>query len=215
MLAHVDGDAELDAELRGYFRRYRFSVVANLVADDGMVCAGLADLDTGVIELSRTLLSASSSRALHVYLHELAHIIANDGHSLNFAVLAARLQERFHCRDVSRWRLQYDTHETTADEWRWSEYLHLRSGGSVPALTDPEDWIKHRRQCREVREAELERQRAVWPALLALVVAVVVVSGIALWPWVSGLISNDIATFFAGLLLVAWAIWSALLSDKC
>lgn len=214
MLANTDGDAERCDELRGYFRRYPFSVVDNIV-NGGVAYDGYAWFSSGAIELSRSLLAAPPARALHVYLHELAHIVANDGHSLDFALLAARLQQRFRCRDTSRQSLRYDLHEATVDEWRTSEYAHLRAGGSVQALADPEVWIEHRRASREAREAELDRQRFLWPSLAALVVAGVVIGGCVFWPSISALFSSDqgkIATFVAGLLLVGWAVGAAV---KC
>ena len=210
MLDHCQTDA-LRAELRGYFRRHPFAVVVDLVVD-GDACGGVAWFETGEIELDRSLLDAPCAQALHVYLHEVAHIISNDVHTLDFATLAAGLQEHFRCRDTSRRRLAYDTHETTLGEWRTSEYTHLQRGGSVLPIADAANWIARRRASQEAREAEKWREQNLWPNLVALVVAVLAVAGIVAWPWISELLSDRILMFTVGSVIAAGAILWSLLS---
>ncbi len=211
MLDHCAND-ELRDELRDYFRRYPFTVVAGLVDSDGNACNGLAYLETGAIELNRSLLNETSEQALHVYLHELAHVVANDAHTLDFAALAAGLQQHFHCRDVSRWRLNYDLHESDDNDWRTSEYAHLRRGGSVRAIAEPEVWIERRRASQEALAVERWREQNLWPNVAALVVAVVALAGIVAWPWVSELLSDRILMFSVGFVFALGVIASALLS---
>lgn len=210
MLDHCQTDALRD-ELREYFRRYPFAVVAGL-AVDGDSCDGVANCETGEIELARSLLDATSERALHVYLHELAHIVANDGHTLVFAELATGLHQRFRCRDLSRRSITYDVHETTVDERQTSEFAHLRRGGSVRAIADPHAWIADRRASQEALAAERWRQQNLWPTVAALVVAVLAVAGIVAWPWVSEVLSNDLLMFTVGLVVAAGVILWSLLS---
>ena len=209
MLDHCVDD-QLRDELRGYFRRHPVTVVADLVVDDEP-CNGVAWFETGEIELDRSLLEAPSARALHVYLHEVAHIVSDSGHSLDFATLAAGMQQHFRCRDTSKRRLAYDTHETTVEECRTSEYAHLRSGGSVRAIADAESWVDRRRASQEARDAACWREQNLWPSLFALVVAVVAVAGIVAWPWISGLLADDVLMFGVGFVVAAGAIpWSLL-----
>ena len=210
MLDHCVDD-QLRDELRGYFRRYPFSVVDEIVIEgEGFV--GLADLGTGTIELSRSLRDVPCAQALHTYLHEVAHIIADDVHTLDFAALAAGLQQRFRCRDTARWRLAYDTHETTVDDWRTAEFAHLRRGGSVRAIADPHAWIERRRDSQEALTAERWREQNLWPSLVALAVAVVAVAGLAAWPWISELLANDFLMFGIGFAVAVGVFASALLS---
>ena len=209
MLTHCANN-ELRDELYSYFRRYPFALVDEI--DESGRFSGCAHLDSGRIELVRRLADSSPERALHVYLHELAHIISNAGHTLDFASLAAGLQQRFRCRDMSRRSLVYDLHETGVNEWRSSEYAHLRRGGSVRAIGDPETWIDHRRASQEALAADRWRERYIWPNVAALIVSLVAVVGIVAWPWISALFSNEILTFTVGFVVAAGVILSALLS---
>ncbi len=210
MLDHCVDD-QLREELRGYFQRYPFTVVDEITIDgDDRTFSGLAQLETGAIELNRSLLDAPSARALNIYLHEVAHIISDNGHTLNFAALAAGSQQHFRCRDTSKRRLAYDTQESTVDEWRTSEYTHLQRGGSVRPIADPVSWIERRRVSQEARDAARWREQNLWPNLLALTVAVVAVAGIVAWPWVSELFSNEMLTFAVGFVVAAGAILAAL-----
>jgi hypothetical protein len=149
---------------------------------------------------------------LHTYLHEVAHIIAHDVHTLDFAALAAGLQQRFRCRDTARWRLAYDTHETTAEDWKTSEFAHLRRAGSVLPIADPESWIERRRASQETREAARWHEQNIWPNVAALFVAVLTVAGIVAWPWVSSLLADDFLMFTIGFVVAAGAILWSLLS---
>ena len=210
MLDHCETDALRD-ELRGYFKRYPFTVVDEIIIDDEPF-VGLAHFETGGIELNKSLLDATSDQALHVYLHECTHIISNDGHTLGFASLAAGLQQRFRCRDTSRRRLNYDTQETTFDERRTAEFAHLRGGGSVRQIAEPERWIERRWASQEALAAARWREQNLWPAVAGLIVSVVAVAGIVAWPWVSEVLSNELLALSVGFVIAAGAILLALLS---
>ena len=210
MLGHCKTD-ELRDELRVYFKRYPFSVVDEIIINDEPF-AGVAHFETGGIELNKSLLDAPSGQALHVYLHECAHIIAVDGHTLGFAVLTAGLQQHFCCRDTSRRRLSYDTQDATVDERQTAEFAHLRRAGSVRQIAEPERWIERRRASQEALAAARWREQNLWPAVAGLIVSVVAVAGIVAWPWISEVLSNEFLAFSVGFVIAAGAILLALLS---
>lgn len=205
MLDYCENSA-LRAELAEHFRRHPFTVVPEIF-DDGQHWGGEADLETGEIRLSGCITNQPDGCLLHTYLHELAHIVANDGHSLDFAMLAAGLQRHFNCSDSSTTRVRYDTHETPVHE-RESPCFGVLFAGAVPEIADVDVWRERQRE----RNHRSFLQKNIYPGVVGAVVFAFVIAGYLAWPLLLSLISNQFLTFGVGFLVAVSAIAAGL---KC
>ena len=207
MLAHLDRIADGDErralmqELHAYFYRYPFSVEE---IEGGF--SGWAVFETGEITIAPRQLQSSCSDALNTYLHEIAHIICCDGHSVEFATLAAGMQKRFRCHDPAS--IKYDTHEAVARDRQSYEYQQLRLNAVRP-ITEPETYISTTRAVTAHRNW-FERQ--LLPNLVALAVVSALFAGYVFWPWVKLFLQNDAAMFATGVALVGTALVYGLFS---
>ena len=205
MLDYCENSA-LRAELAEHFRNHPFTVVQDLF-DEGQYWDGEADPVTGEIRLSSRVADRPAGYVLHTYLHELAHIIAPEGHTLDFALLAAGLQRHFNCSDDSPWRVRYDTHETPRHE-RGSPDFQAVFAGRVPEITDVDAWRERQRE----RNHRSFLEKNLYPALVGIVVFSFVIACYLAWPLLIPLFSNQFLTFGVGFLVAVSAIFAGL---KC
>ena len=207
MLAHLDsiGDADerraLTDALQAYFYRYPL-----LVEEIPGGFAGIAHLDTGKIEIDPSELQRASARALATYLHEIAHLVCHDGHSVEFATLCAGMQKHFHCHNPES--VAYDTHEAPSLD-RQSYAMKKLRFNEVKPIADPNAYITHTRAAT-ARQNWLERQ--LMPNLVALAVASTALAVLLGWPWIRLFFQNDMTTYLTGVTVVAMALIYALVS---
>ncbi len=207
MLAHLDSISDADErqaltkELQAYLWRYPFSV-EELEGD----FVGRAHLDTGEIEIDPSELQRASAPALATYLHEVAHLVCHDGHTVEFATLCAGMQKHFHCHNPAS--VTYDTHEAPSLD-RQSYAMKTLRFNEVKPIADPNAYITHTRAVA-ARQNWLERQ--LMPNLVALAVASTALAVLLGWPWIRLFFQNDIATYLAGVGVVAMALAYALFS---
>ena len=207
MFAHISdavphGESlRLRRELLDLFLRHPFTIED--LSKQGW--DGVAWLETGAITLNRALLNKSSSRALNVYLHEVAHVRSSEVHTVDFAVMCAGLQRRFHCHDVRS--AVYDTHEAVAHDRRSFVYRELHAGRVFSsAVANPDGWLAVRRAAREHEED----MRLLLPSLVALGVAVAALAVWSAWPWLRPLAESPAMVFCVGLLAVVVPVVNAL-----
>ena len=207
LLAHLDTVADSDErraltqELQSYFYRYTFSV-----KEIPGAFAGWAVFETGEITIAPWQLQAASAEALNTYLHEIAHVICKDGHTIEFATLCAGMQKHFHCHAAAS--VDYDTYEALALDRQIYAMEKLRCDAVKP-IADPNTYIAN---TRAVAARQNWFQRRLMLNLLALAVSCAALAMLVFWPWIRQFFQNDIATYLAGVGVVATAFVYALVS---
>lgn len=144
--------------------------------------------ETGEITIAPWQLQAASAEALNTYLHEIAHVICKDGHTIRDRCAPA-------CKSIFiATQARPPSITTLTKPWRLDRQIYAMESSArdaVKPIADPNTYTL----IRAVAARQTGSNADFMLNLLALAVSCAALAMLVFWPWIRQFFQNDIATY--------------------